>query len=123
MQIPDFRKLREDRTQGKTGCFRYCPGYHPNPYFFKYYWWVFHKDSPCDGQAFLKREHRLNYAAAMALLKELENSDELCWLYNEQLPRRDLENAPWDPDSPAWEHVEWAPPFEEDPDSELDGYK
>ena len=65
----------------------------------------------------------MNLAEVNALLGQLEERQELCWLYNQKLPRFDPDNAPWDSGSPVWEGTEWAPPFDEDPDPVWDGHK
>ena len=52
---------------------------HPNPRFYKHYWWVFHTDSPCDGPAFLSDVYRLSTAAAFQLIERLQLAREPYW--------------------------------------------
>jgi hypothetical protein len=125
MRIPNFADLRAERTEcqqlgrrcGREG---YAQGVHPNPRFFKYYWWVFWNESPVDGQEFLGDAFRLSSAAALRLIDELKAKNEPYWLYNEKVPRMDPTN-PFDPQSPYWTGTEWAPQYDEDPDPIADG--
>ncbi len=120
MRIPDFAKLREERAHcrkvgGRCCCTHYSSGIHPNPRFYKYYWWVFWNESPVDGDAFLGDQYRLSTAAAMQLLKSLEERNEPCWLYNTSSPRLGS-TIPFDPQSKHWQGVKWAPAYDDDPD-------
>ena len=125
MLIPDFARLREERTecqQAGLPC-RYkgfAQGVHPNPRFFKYYWWVFWNESPVDGQEFLDRRYSLSTAAAERLMHELKAKNEPYWLYNVKVPRLDPTN-PFDPQSPYWQGQEWAPSYDEDSDPIFEG--
>jgi hypothetical protein len=123
MLCPNFAVLEMQRRTGDGGCHSYTRGMHPNPRFYKYYWWVSHKDSPCDGEAFLSTAYRLSTAAAFQLMQRLQQAGEPYWLYNIQVPRRDPDNTPWDPASPLWQSVEGAPAYDQDPDPEHQGYK
>lgn len=118
MEIPSFSKLEEQRRGGDRCAHVFAQRVHPNPVFYKYYWWVFHKDSPCDGEEFLSARYRLATAAAAQLMQELEARREPFWLYNDPLPRLDPANTPWDPSSPRWKSIEWALAYAEDPDPE-----
>ena len=115
MQTPDFERIRRQRTAGRSGCSSYATGVHPNPRFYKYYWWVFWSGSPVDGLEFRSNKYRLSTAAAMALLADLKASGEPCLLYNRRLPRRDPAN-PFDTNHPRWRDAEWAPAYGDDPD-------
>jgi hypothetical protein len=123
MEIPNFEKLIASESEGNPKCSSFAEGMHSNPYFYKYYFWVFHQNSPCDGREFLTSDYRLAFAEAQKLLKELEAAEKNCWLYNDKLPRQDPENTPWDPKSPRWQNTEWAPSFEEDLDPLHNGFK
>ena len=47
-------------------------GVHPNPRFFKYYWWIFHEGVPVEDEDFLfQDEYRLCGYDAMKLLDRL----------------------------------------------------
>jgi len=111
MQIPNFQVFRQ-RNKGAG----YARGIHPNPYFYKYYWWVIHAGSPCDGEAFLGDEFRMAYREAAELIDRLEAEGKPFWLYNRKLPRADLRNTPWDFGAYPWKDHEWAPPYDADPD-------
>jgi hypothetical protein len=129
MRAPNFNELRREREhslQLGNQCDRhsYAQGVHPNPRFFKYYWWVFWTGSPVDGNEFLRETYRMSTAAAMALIAELQSKNEPYWLYNKKLPRRDPAN-PFDLQSPYWR--EWALPYDKDCDpiavGDLAGHK
>lgn len=119
MEKPDFKKLRKRRAEHRPGehlCSSYAQGVHSNPKFFKYYWWVFWNESPVDGDEFLTDSYRLRTADALQLMDRLEKAGEPYWVYNEKVPRLDPASTPFDPQSPHWEGVEWAPPYDDDPD-------
>ncbi len=125
MQAPNFDRLRRERADcHKTGerCCRssYASGVHPNPRFYKYYWWIFWNESPVDGKEFLTDKYRLSTAAAIQLLNSLSEQNEPCWLYNKRLPRHGSA-IPFDAHSTRWKKVEWAPAYDEDADPIADG--
>src|SRR6185437_7678845 len=99
------------------GRLSYAQGIHPNPKFYKYYWWVFWRGSPVDGPRFLSKKYRLNTAAAFQLMEKLREQREPYWLYNDSLPRLDSVNTPFDPRSPRWKGAEWAPAYDDDRDA------
>lgn len=112
MRIPNFEIIRRQR---EARCSSFATGVHPNPRFYKYYWWVFWSESPIDGMEFLSDKYRLSTAAAIALLAELKAMGKPLWLYNRRLPRRDPAN-PFDANHSQWRDVEWAPPYDDDMD-------
>ena len=114
MHVPNFNDLREMNAENPVG--RSCAmGVHPNPRFYKYYWWVFWAQSPIDGFAFFDDSNRLNTAAAIDLMDELSAKGEGYLLYNRRVPRRDPAN-PFDLQSPRWHDAKWALSYDEDPD-------
>ena len=114
MRVPNFNDLRE-LNAGMSADVSYASGVHPNPRFYKYYWWVFWAHSPIDGPEFLSDCYRINTAVALNLMAELEAKGEGYWLYNCRIPRHDPAN-PFDLQSPRWHGVEWALSYDEDPD-------
>ena len=113
MRAPEFEGIRRERAEGRTACRSYAERVHPNPRFYKYYWWVCWSESPVDGNEFLSDKYRLSTAAALALSAELKARGEPSWLYNRQLPRRDPTN-PFDMNHPKWRDAEWAPAYDDD---------
>lgn len=95
--------------------FSQATGVHPNPRFFKYYFWVFWSGSPVDGPAFLETRYRLPFSATLELRAALESKGERYILYNRQLPRCDAAN-PFDLGAKTWGGREVALPYDEDPD-------
>jgi hypothetical protein len=129
-RTPDFRELERMRAEckanGRWQCWWSGATYmHPNPRFYKYYWWVSCKESPVDGRQFLSTEYRLCTADAMQLLDRLKEQNEPCWLYNTRLPRMDKAHVPFplNPDSERWRDAEWAPAYDGDPDPAWNGFK
>ncbi len=122
MDYPNFETLEEQRAQNALGA-SYASGMNPNPLFYKYYFWVFWQQSPVEGRAFLGKEHRLNVAAAMALIDRLCEQGEPYILYNEKFPRRDPLNTPFNPEEPRWKAFEWACAYKDDPDPEWKGFR
>ena len=115
MKIPSFNGLRHSAS--------YATKIHPEPRFYKYYWWVFWEGSPCEGREFLSDAHRLSTAAAAALMDRLHAEDKPYLLYNTRQPRRDPDNTPFDPASDRWAGVTWAPAFDDDKDELWQGFK
>jgi hypothetical protein len=95
---------------------------HSNPRFYKYYWWVFHKGSPEEGEAFLVPRYRLCMHDAYALERELRARRETFITHNRQHPRFDP-RRPFDPNAKKWANVEWAPCFEDDTDPLYKGFR
>ena len=128
-EMPDFKRLERIRasSEGAGGLQRYAGAtfMHPNPRFFKYYWWVFWKESPVDGREFLSKSYRLSTAAAMQLLDRLRELNEPCLIYNTRHPRMDKANVPFpfNPESERWKDTEWAPAYDEDLDPVWNGFK
>ena len=108
----------------KTGCISYATYMHPNPRFYKYYWWVFWRGSACEGHQFRSNEHRLSTKAAFDLMHVLSKKKEPHIIYNSRLPRLGPD-TPFDPDSKRWPaDTEWAPAYDEDTDPICkDGFK
>ena len=123
MRIPSFKKLEEDHNREGFLSRSYATFMHPKPIFYKYYWWVFWKGSPCDGKEFLGNGYRMSTKQAFELMAKLESEHESYYLYNKQLLRLDPVNTPFDPDAGKWQGVEWAKAFDEDPDEEYEGHK
>jgi len=123
MKIPDFKTLaNETKKKGFYWIFSEASFMHPNPRFYKYYWWVFWQGSPCDGRDFLNKKHRLPTKQYFDLIEKLHAEGQSYWVYNRKLPRRDPAN-PFNFNAKVWENYEWAPPFDEDTDEECRGYK
>ena len=123
MRLPSFKKLEEDHNREGFRSRSYATFMHPKPLFFKYYWWVFWKGSPCDGKEFLGNRYRLPTKQAFELRAKLRSEHESYWLYNRRLPRLDPANTPFNPHAEKWQGVEWAKPFDEDFDDEFKGHK
>lgn len=119
MRFPSFSQLEKMRAEGR--CRRSSPqNLHPSPRSYKYYWWVFFKDSKVEGEAFLSPEYRISTAAAMKLMRRLADEKEPCMVYNALLPRKD---SSLDPNDYKWKDAEWAPAFDDDPDEIWEGHK
>lgn len=112
---PTHKSLELQNERRKKGGF-FGRFLHPNPYFYKYYWWVFHSDSPIEGWAFITEEYRICSADAKQLTDELEAANKPYWIYNDRLPRLDPVHTPFDRYSAKWIDDEWAPSFDADSD-------
>ena len=123
MREPCFKRLKQDIERGEKGSWSYASRMHPNPYFWKYSWWVFHEGSPCDGWQFLQPEHRLPTGIALPLARDIRERGGLCLVYNRRLPRLDPVRSPFDPAHPRWIDYEWAPAFEDDTDPLYQDFK
>ena len=122
MRVPSFQRLAEEIEAEGFLIASYASRIHPNPRFYKYYWWVFWQQSPCDGHEFLSTCHRLPTKQAFDLMQTLQSKRLSYWLYNQQLPRLDP-LVPFDPSAQKWQGIEWAPTYNDDIDPEYRGYK
>lgn len=122
MRIPSFEVLQQQSVDDGLGN-SYASHMHPNPRFFKYRWWVFWRESPCDGREFLDEKHSLCTADAMALMDKLTEDRECHWIYNRRIPRDEPGVTPFDRTAPNWRDVQFAPAFGDDMDSEWDGFR
>ena len=95
---------------------------HPNPRFYKYYWWVFTAQSKLEGAAFLSKENRIPYAEYIKIREKIAYEKGVAIIRKEWHPRRGP-GTPFNPQAEKWKDAEWAPPFDEDPDEEYDGFK
>jgi len=123
MRSPSYKGLKEEQDEHGFQCISYATYMHPNSLIYKYYWWVFHQDSPCDGSEFLTKEYRLSTKVAFELREQLRETGQSYFLYNERLPRLDPDNSLFDPDSVKWKDVVFAPSFADDKDGEYKGFK
>jgi hypothetical protein len=101
----------------------YATGVHSNPKFYKYYWWVFWRDSPCEGSKFLSKKYRMSTKEAHELMAKLHEQQEKYFVTNSRYPRYDPVVMPFDPNSKRWKKAIWALPFDEDTDEEYQGHK
>jgi hypothetical protein len=124
MRIPNFEKLKQEIQESPDFLTTFNGSYmHPKATFYKYYWWVFCIESPCDANEFLTNEHRLSTKKAMDLIDKLKSEGQHCWIYNRRVPRLDPNN-PFDVNSKVWcDAKEWAKSFDDDTDELYDGHK
>ncbi len=125
MRRPCFKGLEADMLGMPAYKYQsYASGLHPNVYSYKYYWWVFYKDSPCDGYDFLSDKYRLTTAAAFGLMQQLQKAGHPYWVYNKRTPRKSSKfSPPWNLNSPRWKDTEWAPSYPDDSDLTYKGHK
>jgi hypothetical protein len=115
MTVPTFKQLREEREAGLRGIRFQGRFLHPNPAFYKYYFYLFSEEANTEGSAFFSVENRLCIHTYRQRADAFPSESDLAFAYNERLPRRGPE-TPFDEDHPRWEGQEWAPPLAEDPD-------
>ena len=112
--------LRRAKAQGDTGISFYGSFLHPNPAFYKYYFYLFTEESVHEGKDFFCPENRLCIAEYERRSQEIRDAGDLAYAYNSRHPRRG-EATPFDPSHPKWADAEWAPPLSEDPDPAVEG--
>ena len=123
MKRPSFIDLKTRHAKEGFHALSFAVFMHPNPYFYKYYWWVFWKGSPCDDYKFLNKKYRLSTKQAFDLRTNLASERESFYLYNSRLPRLDPVNTLFDQEAKIWQNTEWAKAFDEDTDEEHEGFK
>ncbi len=122
MHLPSFEVLENRIRDCGPDSQSYATFLHPNPSFYKYYWWVFWQGSPCDGLEFLSEQYRLSTKKAFEFRIQLKSEGKTYWLYNRQYPRLNPKN-PFDVNSIKWKDAKWAPSFDDDTDEEYQGFK
>lgn len=120
MRTPSFEELARKKARGETCMHFYGRLVHPNPAFWKYYFYPFTEEADLDGQAFFQGENRLCIHAYRQQVDRIKRTGDLAWVYNERLPRQGPD-TPFDENHKRWENAEWAPPLDEDPDPEVEG--
>jgi hypothetical protein len=120
MTEPTFERLREEKEAGLTGIHFQGRFLHPNPAFYKYYFYFFTEDIGAEGDAFFSVENRLCIHAYRQRCEAFPSETDLAFAYNERLPRRGPE-TPFDDDHARWDGQEWAPPLADDPDPAVKG--
>lgn len=122
MMLPTYRFIERMREgygppgQPWRSCFQ-GTFLHPNPKFYKYYWYVFWAGSQAECSDFFVDAPRFAIAAAHDFMSQLAAKGEPYIVYNIQLPRLDPAN-PFDFNAPKWRKIkaEWALPYDSDPD-------
>lgn len=127
MLQPTYNHLRELRKDHPYGAIFVAGAVnvHPNPRFYKYYWWVFTLDSPTEGEEFLTDEHKLSHAAYEQKIADLRRNNGFAMVYNKQLYRVGPDSI-WDEEKLKSRNpfVTFAGSFEDDPDPEsVTGYR
>ena len=100
------------------GMMSYAQNMHPNPYFYKYGWWVFSRFSTEEGRQFLSVKNMLSTHDAAHLIKKLQELGEPFIVYNQKFHRRG-EKTPFDESR----DFEWAVDYDDDPDPVWKGHK
>lgn len=85
---------------------------HPNPRFFKHYWWIFHRDSPAESDDFLTDKYRMRHGTAMSWLEEWSSERGEVLVYMRRIHRL----GPGTPFIPSSHIPVWAPSYDDDPD-------
>ena len=123
MRTPSFERISKTKYSGQV-LFAGARNIHPNPNWFKYYWWVFTSDSPCDGHSFLSEENKLTFFQFERELEHVKSLGLEAWIYNIKLHRLG-EGSPFDEQKLREKGItEFAPSFEDDLDPVTsDGFK
>lgn len=120
---PSYNFLESLASRGQLEA-NFTQPLNPNPSLYKYRWWIFHRGSPCEGDAFLELEHSLSIAPAMALINDLKGRGEPFMVLNRRYPRRPVDGSPpWDMDSPNWKGAIWALNLADDLDPAWKGHR
>ena len=115
----NLKNIRAASGQLRFGSVLYqTRGIHPDPKFYKYYWYIFTEDSPSVEEGFWDQKNRLSTYEAMNQIRTLRKSGVSAIIYNVRIPREcdlfDVSNEKW---------TEWAPAFEDDTDQLWNGHK
>lgn len=120
MRIPSFLELAVLPTGESSS---YAQRMHPEPRFYKYRWWVFWRESACDGSSFLDDQYSMSTAEAMTLMEDLFLRKESYWLYNKSQPRDEHGVTPFNRLSPKWQSIDFAAALDADTDALWHGYR
>ncbi|WP_151671957.1 hypothetical protein [Nitrincola schmidtii] len=123
MRTPSFERINKTKHSGKI-YFAGSRPVHPNPTWFKYYWWIFTAESPIDGHSFLSDENKLTFFEYERELERFKGIGLEAWVYNIKLHRL-VEGSPFDETKLRARGInDFAPAFYEDKDPVTsDGFK
>ena len=113
----NFNSLREMEEKNMNGL-SFAQNMHPNPIFYKYYWWIFSKYSQQEGENFLTKQNMLSTCEAMKLMQKLNDEGTPYIVYNKKCPRWG-EKTPFDKNK----NLDWAPDYDNDIDYSWEGHK
>jgi hypothetical protein len=119
MLQPHFEVIQREKARGKRGVSYYGRFLHPNPKFWKYYFYFFTDAAEKEGEDFFCVENRLCISSYKKRVATFDREEDLAFVYNQRHPRRGSE-TPFDESHERWEDVEWAPPLNEDPDPKVE---
>lgn len=92
---------------------------HPNPRFYKYYFWVYAENSPLASadDVFFKEEHKLTYMQALKLMEKLA-ADDIGFAYLNRRYYR-LGNKVFDYErlKKVYPGIKFAPSYDDDPEN------
>ena len=117
LKYPSLQSLERLKQLGFES-FSFAQNMHPNPVFYKYYWWVFSKYSSEEGDAFLSSKNMMCTHNAMICVQQLKNEGCQFIVYNKKCPRWG-DKTPFDQSK----DLDWAPDYDEDNDPEWNGHK
>ncbi|MDO4795875.1 MAG: hypothetical protein Q4A28_08070 [Brachymonas sp.] len=123
MLHPLYKNLKSEIFDDQVCSVSFAQKMHPNPLFYKYLWWIFWRESPCEGEDFFQEKNALCTAKAMILINKLKERKERHFIYNTRKPRYEKGVTPFDPNHPRWEGVEFYSSWSEDTDPEYMGYR
>ena len=115
MKTPSFTKINESKHSGKI-YFAGSRPVHPNPWWFKYYWWIFTSESPNDSHSFLCDENKLTFFEFERELERVKSLGLEVWIYNIKLHRLG-DDSPFDEQKLRDKGItDFAPAFHDDLD-------
>lgn len=117
LKNPSMKTLERLNELG-FGSIIYAQNMHPNPLFYKYYWWVFSKYSEDEGNDFLTDKNKLCTYDAVMLVDALQKENCSFIIYNKKCPRKG-NKTPFDKSK----DLDWAPDYYDDTDPEWHGHK
>lgn len=69
--------LKQSQEEGSTGIGICTTGLHPNPTFYKFYYWIYHYNMPYESakEVFYKNEYKLSLKKAVNLINQLKKEN------------------------------------------------
>ena len=123
MRTPSFERINKTKYSGQV-LFAGARNIHPNPKWFKYYWFVFTAESLIDGDSFFSDDNKLSFSEFESELARVKSLGLEAWIYNIKLYRLG-EGSPFDEAKLRAKGItNFAPSFDEDQEPmSSQGYK
>lgn len=121
-----WRRITKEYLSSRNSAV-FCEGSNLHPAFklYKYYWWIFPKNSEFEsaGEVFYNDKYKLTTKEAHELMEELSNQNIPFAYVNRKRKRLGCDIWDYEKLKQEFPNIEFAPAYEDDEDEEWEGHK